>query len=442
MSETQMSGALSLAQLLERVRQTLAGNTALQNVWVVGETSDMRLSGGHCYLELLEKDSRGTTTARVRANIWASLWPRLSAYFQSQTGQPLASGMKVLLRVSVTFHPAYGISLNVSSIDPSYTLGDAVRRRNEILARLQAEGMLDLNRSVPWPRPALRVAVISAAGAAGYGDFVNQLFNNRLNLRFEVRLFPAVLQGERTVPSVIGALESIASESDRWDCTVIIRGGGSTSDLAAFDNYELAANVANFPLPVIVGIGHERDVTVLDYVANMRVKTPTAAAEWLIGRATAELTHLEQLASEIYRSVSERISGNRQQLTYLAALIPAAAKSLIANHSARLDRATIAIASTGQSVIAPQLMRLDNLAKAIPAAIAARIDTARRLVDAKAALLQALSPEHVLARGFSLTTTPDGHAVTDASAVTPGTRITTRLARGILTSTVDNTGEI
>ncbi len=432
------NGTLTLAQLLELIRQTVAGNTALQNVWVVAETSDLRLSGGHCYLELLEKDARGNAIARVRANIWASLWSRLSAYFQGQTGTTLSSGMKVLLRVSANYHPAYGISLNVTSIDPSYTLGDAVRRRNEILARLKAEGMLDLNRSLAWSRPALNIAIISATGAAGYGDFINQLYSNTQLLRFTSQLFPAVLQGERTAPSIISALEQIADTIDTWDCVVIIRGGGATSDLAAFDNYELAANIANFPIPVIVGIGHERDITVLDYVANMRVKTPTAAAEWLIAQAVAEISNLENLAAEIYRSVSERINGNRQQLAYLTALIPGATNSLIATHQARLDRATISLASTAQRTITPARLRLDNIASALSTASATRIDSARRLLDAKASLIEALSPQRIFERGFSMTQTIDGKTITDASTITDGTKLITRLANGQLYSTTSN----
>lgn len=427
---------LSLGELCRMIQSTVASNMALQNVWVVGETSDLRLSGGHCYLELLEKDARGGIVARVRANIWASLWPRLSEYFRQQTGSPLASGMKVLVRVSASYHPAYGISLTVSSIDPGYTMGDAVRRRNEILARLKAEGLLDLNRTVEWPRPALKVAVVSAPGAAGYGDFINQLYSNQQRIRFEVKLFPAVLQGERTAPSVMAALETIAADPKGWDCVVLIRGGGATSDLAAFDDYDLACHIANFPMPVIVGIGHERDITVLDYVANMRVKTPTAAAEWLIGRASAELDLLERMAGDIYRCVSERISGNRQQLSYLSAYIPGLVNSAISRHKAALDRASISVASSGPRLIMPARVHLGNLATMLTKAVQTRIEAARSALDAKVGLVEALSPERVLARGFSLTRRADGRTVTDAESLSAGDEIVTLLARGSFRSRV------
>lgn len=427
---------LSLGELCRMIQSTVASNMALQNVWVVGETSDLRLSGGHCYLELLEKDARGGIVARVRANIWASLWPRLSEYFRQQTGSPLASGMKVLVRVSASYHPAYGISLTVSSIDPGYTMGDAVRRRNEILARLKAEGLLDLNRTVEWPRPALKVAVVSAPGAAGYGDFINQLYSNQQRIRFEVKLFPAVLQGERTAPSVMAALETIAADPKGWDCVVLIRGGGATSDLAAFDDYDLACHIANFPMPVIVGIGHERDITVLDYVANMRVKTPTAAAEWLIGRASAELDLLERMAGDIYRCVSERISGNRQQLSYLSAYIPGLVNSAISRHKAALDWASISVASSGPRLIMPARVHLGNLATMLTKAVQTRIEAARSALDAKVGLVEALSPERVLARGFSLTRRADGRTVTDAESLSAGDEIVTLLARGSFRSRV------
>lgn len=427
---------LSLGELCRMIQSTVASNMALQNVWVVGETSDLRMSGGHCYLELLEKDARGGIVARVRANIWASLWPRLSEYFRQQTGSPLVSGMKVLVRVSASYHPAYGISLTVSSIDPGYTMGDAVRRRNEILARLKAEGLLELNRTVEWPRPALKVAVVSAAGAAGYGDFINQLYSNQQHIRFEVKLSPAVLQGERTVPSVMAALEAIAADPEGWDCVVLIRGGGATSDLAAFDDYDLACHIANFPMPVIVGIGHERDITVLDYVANMRVKTPTAAAEWLIGRASAELDLLERMAGEIYRCVSERISGNRQQLSYLSAYIPGLVNSAISRQKAALDRASISVASSGPRLIMPARVHLGNLATMLTKAVQTRIEAARIALDAKVGLVEALSPEQVLARGFSLTRTADGRTVTDAESLSAGDEIVTLLSRGSVRSRV------
>ena len=275
---------ITLEELTSRIGGLINTSSSLRNVWVTAETSDLRRSG-HCYLELIQKHpATGEPVARARATIWRSVFARIESDFFVATGQRLDSGMKVMVQVTANYHPAYGLSLNITDIDPTYTMGDLMRIRMEILARLKREGVLELNRTVEWCDVPLRIAVISAPGAAGYGDFIHQLYSNDFRLRFTTCLFPAVMQGVQAPPSIIAALERIAAEEEEWDCVVIIRGGGATSDLASFENYDLAANVAQFPLPIIIGIGHERDVTVLDYVANMRVKTPTAAAEWLIGR--------------------------------------------------------------------------------------------------------------------------------------------------------------
>ena len=410
-------GPLTILELSQRLSAAIAATPGVHDVWVVGETSDLRLSGGHCYLELIEKDAAGRTTARLRANIWASVWGQLSRAFQAAAGAPLASGMKVLVRLTASYHAAYGMSATITAIDASYTIGEAVRRRNEIVARLQAEGLIGLNRQIRWSIPALRIAIVSAPGAAGYGDFINQLYNNQHRLAFVTELFPATMQGDRTAPTVLDALDRIAARIDSFDGVVIIRGGGSTSDLAAFDNYDLAARVARYPLPVIVGIGHERDITVLDYVANMRVKTPTAAAEWLIARGKGVLDALDTAATLIYRHVSARIAGNREQLARLAATIPGAAALTIGRNLAILDNAATAIVNGVHNTLQHNTMRLDRLE----------------------ALVSALSPDAVLSRGFSITVGPDGHTLTNVDNIDAGSTIRTRLANGEITSTVTAT---
>ena len=292
--------AISLLELNRRVTSAIAVAPGLQGVWITAETSDLRSSGGHCYMELVQKDERtGSPLAKSRAVMWASTFSRLGAMFYAATGTRLRSDMKIMVKVNANYHPVYGMSLVISDINPDYTVGDLARRRNEIIARLRAEGVFDMNRCLPWPQLPVRVAIISARGAAGYGDFMKHLHNNPQRLRFETELFEATLQGERTVPSVVAALEAIAARDGEFDCVVLIRGGGAVSDLASFDDYTLASNVAQFPLPIIVGIGHERDVTVLDYVANTRVKTPTAAAEALIGMAGAAYDRLRATGDAI-----------------------------------------------------------------------------------------------------------------------------------------------
>lgn len=401
--------ALTLLEFNSRISRALAAAPELIEEWVTAETSDVRQSGGHCYMELIQKDpATGMPVARARANIWASRFARLSATFSTATGSRLSSGIKVMVRVSASFHPVYGLSLNITDIDPAYTLGDLLRRRREILARLEAEGVAGLNRSIEWPDVPSRIAIVSAEGAAGYGDFINQLYTNRLRLRFTTRLFAAVMQGERTVPSVMQALGDIYAEQDDYDCVVIIRGGGATGDLAAFDDYELARLVATFPLPVIVGIGHERDVTVLDYVANMRVKTPTAAAEWLIARGADALTRLHTAAGEILRLAERRLQLAHRRLDAI---------------SAELPLLTHAVITRRRMAVGPEAAeRLVNT-------VADRLRRQADRLKALSELTDTLSPEATLRRGFSITRV-DGRAVTDPAEVPDGATITTSLASG------------
>lgn len=281
--------ALTLLQLQQRIKGLLAV-PQLRDVWITAELSDVRTSGGHCYMEMLQKDDQGRVVAKCRGAMWANVYGPLSRNFMRVTGHEFATGLKVMLRVTVGYHEVYGMSMVVNDVNPEFTMGDLLRRRRENILRLQREGILNANRELPIATPPLRIAVVSAAGAAGYGDFVNQIVNNPSRLAFKLKLFPAKLQGEGTPQSIINALSAIVAEEANWDCVVIIRGGGASSDLLAFEDYELAAAVAQFPLPVIIGIGHERDITLLDYVAYMRVKTPTAAAEWLIGRGNVRST--------------------------------------------------------------------------------------------------------------------------------------------------------
>lgn len=427
---------LTLEQLTARLGAMVNASPSLRDVWVTAETSDLRRSN-HCYLELLQKDARtGEPVARMRATIWRTALARIDAAFTAMTGSRLESGMKIRVLVSVNYHPSYGLSLNITDIDPAYTMGDLMRLRLEILERLKREGVIDLNRSLEWPRTVQRVAVISAEGAAGYGDFMHQLFGNPRRLRFTARLFPAMMQGARAPYSIISALEAIAAEEEMWDAVVIIRGGGATSDLAAFENYDLAANIAQFPLPVVIGIGHERDITVLDYVANMRVKTPTAAAEWLIARGEAELDALDGLASSIHHAASSLLAGYREQLAYLSATLPYAPAAAIDKARKRLDRSLLALSDSNRRLIAPQSAALDMIAERIRNAAFSAVERKSQRLDAVAELLKVLSPEATLRRGYSITRV-GGRAVTSAAEVASGTQLETTLASGILRSTAD-----
>lgn len=405
--------AITLLEFNRRIAAAVTAAPGTRQVWVVAETSDVRSSGGHCYLELIEKNpDTGEALARVRATVWRSAYGRLAEEFRAATGAAFTSGIKVMVRVTAAFHPVYGMSVNIDAINPEYTLGDLLRRRREMIARLTAEGIIDLNRRLAWPQVPQRIAVISAPGAAGFGDFIHQLFTNPRCLRFEASLFPAVMQGQSAAPSVIAALDRIASRMDDFDCVVIIRGGGATGDLVAFDDYALAAHIAQFPLPVIIGIGHERDITLLDYVANMRVKTPTAAAEWLIARGAEALDHVAAVGAEILRLATERIHRARTALAAAAASLPELTRTVIGRQRER----------TGPLA-----------AQALEQSVRNALSRQRDRLRASAVLVDALSPAATLRRGFSITRL-DGRALTDPDQAPPGATLTVTLARGTLSA--------
>lgn len=407
--------AITLLQLNERVTATLATTPSLTGVWVTAETSDVRSSGGHCYMELIDKDpATGRARARLRATIWAARFARLNEVFRAATGSGITSDIKVMVCLSVSFHPIYGLSANITDIDPTYTVGDLLRRRREMIERLTAEGIIEQNRRLQWPAVPARIAVISARTAAGYGDFINQLYSNRYNLRFTTRLFPVLMQGDGAPRSIVAALEAIAADSVDYDCVVIIRGGGATGDLAAFDDYVLAANIALFPLPVVIGIGHERDITLLDYVANMRVKTPTAAAEWLIGRGADALARLQTIATDIVGAATAAVGSAHRRLDFIAGQLPALTTGIIEKGRLR----------TGRQVA-------DSIVQSVTNILARQGDRLKAL----GTLLDTLSPQATLRRGFSITRL-DGHAVADPAQIPDGAVITTTLAQGTITSTV------
>lgn len=424
---------VTLYGLTSLVANLIASHQGTQNVWVTAELSDVNRRG-HVYMELIEKNAAGQAVAKARAVIWANVAQQIIGKFERATGQRFESGIKLMVRASVNMHPLYGMSLVITDINPEFTMGDLVRRRREILMRLKAEGILEDNRRLEWNVPALRIAVVSAAGAAGYGDFVHQLYS--AGFRFKTQLFEAVMQGDRTVPTVLDALEAIESESDRWDGVVIIRGGGATSDLAAFESYDLAARIACFPLPVIVGIGHERDVTVLDYVANMRVKTPTAAAEWLIQQASQQLDRLKMMAQQLHVTVSDRVSGQREQLSYFQASLPLVASNYLTRKKTQLERAISSVGNLSARRIAPGLQRLDGLAQRLQMLSSAAVNRQRALLDSRQSLLDALSPQATLKRGYTITLV-DGVALKSAKDVAAGQTIVTCLHDGKIVSVTE-----
>lgn len=426
----------SLLDLQNHLSSVIASANGTKNVWITAELSDVRESGGHCYMELLQKDpANGSNLAKARATIWRNTWLPLKHDFQAATGQPFASGLKVMVCVNASYHPLYGMNLNITAVNPSFTLGERERRRREILQRLRNEGVIDMNRELSLPRPCLRIAIVSAENAAGYGDFMDQLANNTLGVQFKCQLFAATMQGTATADSVIEALTKIAANEEQWDCVCIIRGGGSSTDLDGFDNYQLAAYVAQFPLPIIVGIGHERDTTVLDFICSQRVKTPTAAAELLVSLAQQELAQLQYLAETLLRNASDIVNGEKQRLAYIEAALPSLPTQLIQRSRQRLDSAALRLSQLTASTLQPAAARLARLEEALKATAHNRLTLELQRLQGRENLLAALSPQAVLARGYSITRI-NGHALTSASTLHPGDVITTTLAQGEITSTV------
>jgi exodeoxyribonuclease VII large subunit len=325
----------SLSELCAEIQEVVE-NDLLERYWVRAEIASLS-ARGHCYMELVEKADDNMLAAKVRATCWSNVYSLLSAYFIQETGQALRVGMQVLVEVSVAFHPVYGLSLNVWNIDPTYTQGDLAKQRQATIRRLTEDGVMELQQSLELPTLIRKVAVISAADAAGYGDFCDQLQNNRFGVKFEVELFAAVMQGDHAPKSIIKALNEIVSEEEKWDIVVIIRGGGATTDLGCFDDYELASHCAQFPLPILSGIGHTRDMSIVDMVAHTSVKTPTAAAEWLIERVAEQVEMIRQLALRLQRATQHAVVQENNKLQAYMQRMSHAAQRLLMQEQNRLQ---------------------------------------------------------------------------------------------------------
>lgn len=405
---------LSLLELNGRVKSTLQFEMP-DAYWVQAEISSISPSGqGHCYLELVQKDATGRNfLAKAKANIWRGTWLKLKPYFEAQTGETLKVGMKVLLQVTVTFHEVYGYSLVVQDIDPAYTMGDMARRRKEILEQLARDGVIGLNKELEIPALPHRIAVISSATAAGWGDFRNQLDGNIYGFRFYVKLFPALMQGDDVERSVVLALNAVAARRDDFDLVVIIRGGGAVSELSCFDSYNLAFNIANFPLPVITGIGHERDDTVADVVAHTKVKTPTAAAEFIINRVFDTASELENLTRRMSDAIIGRMNTENVRIERLSQKLPSLFVVLRARQEQLLETVWIRSVNGVRNLLISQTHKLEILDKTLAAA----------------------DPAVILKRGYSLTRA-GGRVVKCASDLKKGDRLTTVFADGSVESEI------
>ncbi len=403
----------TLHQLNLMVRDAIAMQLP-DEYWVEAELSECRERGGHCYMELVEKDDKNNTPiARASAKCWRQTWQMVQPYFERTTGQPLRAGLKLLVKVYAQFHEAYGFSWIVTDIDPTYTLGDMARRRQEIIRQLKEEGVFDLQRELRLPLFAQRIAVISASNAAGYGDFCRQLEDNGYGFHFTIQLFPAIMQGEQVESSIINALNQIFNDISHYDVVCILRGGGATADLSGFDTLALAENVAQFPLPIITGIGHDRDESILDMISHTRVKTPTAAATLLVDNLLRVLDRIERAQTFVSHFVSDSIHRHQQHISQLATLIPTLALRTVSDGRHRIEmlqpRPRLAI----ERLLTEQKHRLERMALQ----------------------LQGFDPQILLARGYSITL-KDGRAVRDPAQVKPGDEIETRIEKGTFKSIV------
>lgn len=448
---------ITLHELNRRVANAITAAMP-DSYWVVAEISELKEHRGSCYLTLFQKDDASDTiVAQASAMVWSGTYRMLKPYFESVTGCSLARGLKVLFSVRVQFHERYGYSLQVVDVDPNYTIGDVERRRRETVQRLTDDGVVDMNHELEMPPLPKRIAVISSATAAGYQDFMHHLEDVGGDFCIETTLFPAVMQGDTAPASIISALEAIYDERDSFDAVVMVRGGGAIADMACFDNYELALYVAQFPLPVISGIGHDKDQSVVDLVAHTSVKTPTAAAEFIVDHFAEAAHELRELQHRLVRSVSERLQHERATLNmYSKSAATLASMSLrnnamlIAMHSKQLPLAVGHRLAQHRQTLSAQVHRVALVAKSSTFAAHVRLERQpQRIKMATNALIERqkaklghaetitkhLNPFNLLERGYSITYY-NGKAIANGAALRPGDRITTRLHLGIIESTV------
>lgn len=400
---------ITLSELQRRVKTALEGQFALP-LWVSAEISDLKVNySGHCYLELVEKGGEnGVPTAQARAVIWRSQYPRVTAYFEAETGQRLAPGLKILAKVLVTYHELYGFSLQITEIDPSFTLGDLERQRQQTIAQLQQDGVWEMNREVAMPVVVQRVAIVSSANAAGYQDFCKELAKSPY--RFETHLFDAFMQGEAAEQSIIDALCRVADRLEEFDAVVIIRGGGSRSDLNCFNAYRLCSYVAQFPLPVITGIGHDKDTSVADMVAHTALKTPTAVAGWLVERMSGIEGWLDNAALELHDGVLRLTRA--QQL--------------------RLEEMAGDLRHLPVGLIRQRRLELEGRSEAFRQAVGAFIRQEQQRIVTSAELIESRSPKRILRMGFAVVR-GQGRAVRSIAEVTAGQRMEVEVADGRFT---------
>ena len=431
-----MIKALSLFELNSLVADVI-DSTMSRSYWVQAELSEARENRGHCYMELIEKnEGSNAPIARASAKCWSNVWMLIKPAFIRMTGQEVRAGMKVMLQVHAQFHPQYGFSWIVDDINPEYTMGDMMRKRQEIIRQLKAEGVFELQKELHFPIFAQRIAVISSETAAGYGDFCNQLETNEYELYFHVELFSAVMQGDHVEQSIIQALNQINSREDDFDCVVIIRGGGATADFSGFDTLSLAENVANFPLPIVTGIGHERDESVLDMVSFQRVKTPTAAAAYLIDHLASTLMRVENAQTQIVDSVRRALEVEKMRIQHIGIHIPVLFSVVRTKQEARLDGLSQRLLMKLKETMKQTNFHLSTLQSRILPTLQNRLSIEQHRLEILEQRARLLDPSLPLKRGYSITLC-NGKTVRNAKDLKIGDTIITRLEKGEVESRVE-----
>lgn len=423
---------------LNNMLSIVVGNAFQKQYKVAAEISELRVnSSGHCYMELVEKDDQGNTVAKARANIWAATFRKLQPFFEYSTGITLKAGIKILITVKVSFDPLYHYSLTVWDIDPAYTIGDMAMRRAQILNRLSEEGVIDDNKSLTLSAIPQKIAVISSATAAGFGDFCNQIENNSQGYVFYPILFKALMQGEQSAESIIAALNRIYDNANMFDCVVIIRGGGATSELNCFDDYELALNITQFPLPVIVGIGHERDTTVLDYVAYKSVKTPTAVAEFLISSIASSDGYINELSGEIIDRIKNLLNDAKLKLSTIENKAPALITNKLEREKGLLSQRQSRIVMELQRKISNERIKVATSFATLKSNFQRSIEREENRITNIATNIDLLSPDKILKRGYSISV-KDGYPIKSVTEVKENDNIKVIFTDGEIDAVVKN----
>ena len=450
---------ISLYDLNNRVKESLA-KTFSEDIWIFGEISDIHTnSSGHCFMELIEKDKDSNKiVAKMRANIWAFTFRLLRPYFENTTGYQLDVGLKVLFKASVEFHEVFGISLNIKDINPEYTLGDIARKKREIIIRLTEEGIIDMNKGLEIALVPQRIAVISSETAAGYGDFMKSLSESGKDFRLKVELFPAVMQGEKTEESIITALEKIFQREDEFDIVVLIRGGGSQADLESFNNYNIAFHIAQFPLPVLSGIGHDRDETIVDIVANTSLKTPTAVAGFIVDSIYEFIDRLDVYQDRMESYVKDILSEENYYLQSLAVRLKTQTDSRLAAENSFLlaamkdihirsshmlslqnnfiNNSLSVLSKISLAIIKTKEEEISRYTKEIQRSSFTCIEKKKEELISYDKFINLMDPAEVMKRGFSIASN-NGKVLRDIKALKKGDTIKTRLLKGEFESIIE-----